>query len=688
MGFYAKGSPGAFLHLTEQSDARGAVSDDTIFHSSLPHVYIEKEWYVNTGITVPWINFGDGNRWNNTLNRNLIVDAARTEMNGKLGGVRLGDLPSDLVSEFGNRGSVILVEAIYSIGGQDYSKIISGLSIGSSGHLAVEAPLSGNNHQYSIMGVLTNRCTVSCGIGVHMGFTFNSGNILRDLGAKNTMGYNSYLTAVGLKNYWIQSSDGNYRRDQAYGQLLKSYWHNQFTGNAMSAINVNTETGGTISPYRYYPRVIISNRGVDSVVGGGYGFTSDIAPYMVYPRDHYYKSANSYDGTFPRSSAATLDGYRNSIGVSAPPYLNANDRYMFDTNDGRDSRAYGLMDFSMPRTPDINYNQIPYRLKFTKLNISYNDSSGYSIRPQSTSGEIRIGSGTMQVGGINFANSGLKMLYQINSSSPMVYRRTFANYGYTNVNHPSNNLLLASEGCANSGGSIHWLGGNLNPQSSYTIGEAAVSGTGWGCTPDSIFNSRGAFWSKNSIPLTLRSNSTSRFTVGGQSGSVNARNTTGIVKHQTINMGLSTRRPTAIIFNIKSTDPSILFNGTSWYSIGGASNTGHHVNTSGSLSVQSNHGLIVLPIGQYVPVITCTGFTSQLYFGRSGSTHYYEPRCDFVGTVFWMYNEGNGNLSIYSTHSNYANTTYSYYNNANCIASTSANLFKVPQFTLDVVKLS
>lgn len=47
MGFYAKGSPGAFLHLTEQSDSRGGVTEDTIFHSSMPHIFVAEEYESN-----------------------------------------------------------------------------------------------------------------------------------------------------------------------------------------------------------------------------------------------------------------------------------------------------------------------------------------------------------------------------------------------------------------------------------------------------------------------------------------------------------------------------------------------------------------------------------------------------------------------------------------------------------------
>lgn len=44
MGFYAKGSPNAFLHLTKSSDARNGVTDDTIFHSAMPHIFVDEEY--------------------------------------------------------------------------------------------------------------------------------------------------------------------------------------------------------------------------------------------------------------------------------------------------------------------------------------------------------------------------------------------------------------------------------------------------------------------------------------------------------------------------------------------------------------------------------------------------------------------------------------------------------------------
>lgn len=130
MGFYAKGSPGAFLHLTEQSDARGGVTEDTIFHSSMPHIFVAEEYESNlnpvrqTGhrtLNEPYYNYLGIGAVERTGQR-LPNDYVNTYKHSAIGTV------PDKVAQYLKDGNRVVVTVVdyRAPDGSIHSKVVSG----------------------------------------------------------------------------------------------------------------------------------------------------------------------------------------------------------------------------------------------------------------------------------------------------------------------------------------------------------------------------------------------------------------------------------------------------------------------------------------------------------------------------------------------------------------------------------
>ncbi|QNN97676.1 hypothetical protein [Proteus phage 2] len=683
MAFYAKGGTNAFLHITKGTDARGGINDGTIFHSSMPHVFVEKTWEAefNT-LKVDWnkaywesLAHPGANRWSKGFRGDGTVFKDRWNKG------RVANIPTNLQLELANKSNVILIEMVYDVGGMEYSTFISGLSIGNTSWLQPSRDQGSSN--FYVKAYAGNVSNIAGGIGLTYG-SYQSTSSTEDIpGMASTSAYgtsNIYLSTQ-VSTTFTTGYDPYYHRDLINAWSTQIIYSNKWDPEiTRTTVDLGKICPVPISPYGHqHNKVFATTIQVDS------GMCNDIGP------------GNRINALFSDRELPEAMGPANNGTpcVTSEQWSSGNQYYgggrtvrgaVYDTDSTVD--MYGNACYAYLRND--SYIGIPKKVRWHKLNLTYSTSGGYTIKPNpftsSTKG-VKIGSGIMEVNGISFLGSSNPFLFQTNPDTLGMRHAssiTFSNHHYAEgeIGSTPTGYHLKQSGTSNAGDTIS-LGGDTSPSGISTIAMTILSGNnGWGCTSNTIFNSKGELWGPNSIPLTLRGSPTISRTFGGSKSKIDMKNKTATIRHGSLALGLTTSRASTVIFNIVSKDPAILFTTPGYYSLGMSENTDQHISlaNTGNLSVESPHGIITLPINRLVPIVCMRGLSANMFYSYSRGSGRQAIYSDcHHDSVVWLKNLGNGNVEIVSTHTQRPGRFDDW---------GTLPVYAVPEFTLHVTKLS
>lgn len=682
MAFYAKGGTNAFLHITKGTDARGGINDGTIFHSSMPHVFIEKSWEANfrpvkTDFSKAYwdsLSFPGANRYSRGFRDPDVVMRQRWNLG------RVADIPSDLSLELANKSNVILIEMVYDLGGKEYSTFISGISVGNTSWLQPFRDQGSGNFY-----VRANAGNVSCiagGIGLtYASYTSTSSTEdILGMSAVSSYGTSNILLSTQVSTMFTTGYDPYFHRDLINAWSTQIIYSNKWDPNiTLTQVDLSKICPVPISPYGHnHNKVYATTAVVDS------GMCTDIGPgsriNAILDSRESPPLVGSIDNGTPTLSLekwqSGSQGYGGGRTVRGAVY---------DTDSavsGSGNARYGYL-------RDDRYLGTPKKIKWHKLNLVFS-TTGYSIKPNpfttSTKG-IRIGSGKMEVNGVSFMGKNAPFLFQTNpNTSELKHTNSivFSNHHYSSneIGSTTTGYQLKQSATSYAGVTVS-LGGSSTPSGVSTISTTNLKdSTGWGCTSDSIFNSKGKIWSTDSIPLTLRDAPTISKTFGGAKSTLDMKDKTAILSHGTLPLNLNKSRDSTVIFMVASKDPALLFTSPGYFSLGMSESVNQHiklVNTE-SLNVESPHGIITLPINRYVPIVTMRGLSANMFdsYSRGTGQQYLFSDCHH-DSVVWLKNLGNGNVEIVSTHTQRRGRFADWGN---------LPVYAVPEFTLHVTKLS
>lgn len=732
MGFYAKGSPDAFLHLTtDAGDAtKDKVTDDTIFHSSLPHVFIEKEWEIPVtpfGSKIDW----SSPKWDWTLRKDggwSTKPGGQLEFNGtfyppvsyldNVDGIykgldnfkdRLSNsnmfavLPKDLQDSLHDTSSVLLFQLVFDISGIEYYKYISGLTYGSSGNLYMDRHQTpdgyGTFRTSGNMSLLTN---LAIGVGYNIGFfNYSGADPLKDACNKYNYGSCAYKVVFKDKGEVIRSG-GHAAKDkhlkEAMHYLLSCIYTSKY-GSAADKINLSEWIGGNKVPSASsYNAVYIASNTIKSTVS-----ETDGAGDIEYKVDSMFRNRNYYSY---RINLSWDDKMFADHQKSSAASINRNCSFPLSTYTNKfEGKHTSSMLETIPYR-ELPYNKSPTKLRVIKLHMGFTKDNGYFINNNpSVSDGIHIGNGIFRIKGTDFTSNKIQgMLYQLNKNGNNNRRDNagFVNHSYSSTNIPSPGLFI-TESATNNNVELHKLGGNLSPDNSFSVCSTKLEGKGWSITNKNIGDKRGIIWDNNNIPLTLMNNATKVITFGGMSGSgIDMQDKTHTIKHETISLGLNTTRPTTVVFKLSSSDNTALINNIAWFALGEATDSTHHMNTEANHYMETPHSILVLPIKQYVPIISSLSTNRHFTYTDIPNSYQIYNYASTMDICYWLYNNGDGNLSIYSSHASYtlpnlveSNIPSKHkpiydipYNHTKFPSDRLNKAYIVPKFTMYITKLS
>lgn len=626
MGFYAKGSPGTVLHLTEKSDARGDITDDTIFHSSMPHVFIEKEWEVDlTNMKDKYTKVKPGTPAFSS--NNFFKD------------VRLANIPSDLSSEISSGSNIIITEVVYEVDGVEYSKIINGLSLSNSFADEQGATDKTGPRWFEYNRVMQLSSLYQPGLGLNIAYFGDSeGNprSLDDNNIDNSYGLISYaaksnyydleanIYGVVFADKWVWGAFYNDDEESAYYTIKSNevFPQNAMTGkrfNGVLVVPVNQRLGA--SSY--------SNPSYSNDTDGNVNLNGKIIDYQAaVSSPNYYKVR-----------------YISKLPLAQHP------EGIWDYD-----KKYNLKNYTLYAETKYYRDGITFKkIRWYKLNLTFSNNKYSLINKYSRTGEITISSDKFMVNGLNIDTSTKKMLYHINKKPRKRpgSRIFYSNPSNTSTSQSSDNTIYFPLCGCDVNGNINISnnksrGVPLNLENHNYLTTTKFNGGGWFCTPNIIGDKDGAIWEKGAIPLKVMPNNlTSVFsTISGEIDikTTNTRKLISSIK----DLGLSKTRDTATIFQVSTSDVFIHFPGTSYYRKVKRNNP--TLNNDYKLSIDStttnktysDHSIMILPIKQYVPIITLN------LFMRLKLTTFYDVYGIRSNTfIYWLYNRGDGGLDVY-----------------------------------------
>lgn len=647
MGFFAKGSPGSLLHLTEKSDARGGITDDTIFHSSLPHVFVEKEWTLNTrDFNINW----NDSSVNRTMYQGEWGRYNQQSIRDRFLRNKIASMPADLVTMINDPGSVYLVELTYVSGGKEYRKIVSGVSSGNCTTVATNLSQHSGGGFYTAgyEGVISNFSSFAHGIGINIGLFTPTDSAVEIKGLVDGFGTSVACDyGYNLSDMWFNGSNSSWSRivemiNQSFRRLVTSTYTTYWGGTPSGGLNIGNMVGEYNTPYSHdYNTILISHNGVDCAADKGWGarnlitVSNSSSAYLSFGPHADYGGIRHVSGRASRMMYVPDRGIGTPI---SPGYDNFN-------NDRPPIPEWWETIQRYARETRFS-NNYPTKVTIYKLNLTYSKTTGYTVKSVATSPAkgIRIGSGKMEVNGVDFLNTGRKSLYQLNK--PTGDHASFINGSYSS---PSiTNKSTIREYATDVSGNLLDLGGNMEPSISNYIGIKELSGTGWGCTESRIFNNSGDIWSANRKPITMLPNSTQRVKIGGQYGPAKNGVET-VLDHGYTGIVGNGNNPTTIIFSISSIDPRFIINNAGWFSCGFSNKQDQIVRIIGEMSEQvSMHSLVTVQPGMYTPIYWARGAMTMraFYYGRpSNGTLSNGLHMDLV---LWAYQDSGG-IKLFTT---------------------------------------
>lgn len=595
-----KGSPGTVLHLTESSDARNGVGNDTIFHSSMPHVFITDEW------VIPLTNMEP--RWSSSVTQGNVVTP-----DNWLPQMKVGDIPLGAITALRDKTAVILTEVEYTLNGKTYRSIVNGWDINAEvGSAEASDYYDGWMYYYDYWACSSIRMGLSHKVAFGNGGS--KGNIRNGIFSQDSYGF-QYFRMAGYAEYS--------RENDARNNLWRSGYNTPW-GNSFFKVETNK-----------FPKM--------SYYGGSYN-TVGVLPRALdcgFMENNSHRDGNNYNDyikTLQSNNAGSSYNKRTWSSVS-PSTM------------GTVSGWHGTRDAWYGNTGV--YSGIVYtKVILKKLNLSYNGSA-YSLQGVvPLTGEIRLDRNNFIVGGVNLKSLSATMLHQVNPTNKnrVGYNMLYCNYSMDTNLTTASKPVFPAVGMTTTGevsvvnstnaGVIARTGDNY-------IGTLTTrSSTGWVITSNSIADQGGVIWGGGSaLPLRLLPNSTRSVTFGGTDIQFpNSQNKATVVA--TVDLGLPANRPSTIICNLSTTDIRLWLPNNIWY-LPVSGNLAHTLqvdNVTPDTSVRGDHSIYVLPVNKYVPIM-CT-HTAGIDIGWRDYTSSAFSANTMDTTTLWLKNLGNGKVEV------------------------------------------
>lgn len=611
MSFYAKGSPGSVLHLSN-GDATGAPDASTIFHSSMPHVLATEEY--SAALT----HGGD----------NYYTCA----------------MPSQVSNYVSNSDIIIITKVtLRDASGVDRDVVLGGgcASIGFSLQAGIYFQMGSTQSTSTSTGNIRTGITFSNDTTMDCGYFPSSTLATRYKVARGTGALYDFQAYSGLSNYTEWPVNGIPRPAVPQPNYRYNGPRMQYSGTVVAR---SSDTGAVTTVPMEFPDVYVTfnlngylkppigrSGGNDSfyirlanpttliAVGDPTGTTTneEQTAYRTYT-----PPANNPPGTYAGMTAkSTKHTPREASQSQQQPVQAVN---LLDN-----AASYG------------NFALTPVKVTWYITNLTFNPSAGtYSATNPFTGTNIKLSPKDFIVKDVNLMNVTWSFITSISGTTPVnadyMMMGTSIYRADGNQNSPLSLTPIplsttAGATVAYGGASAGWTVSKLglfqfSPNKEWYVDTATTS----------IGNKNGAVWSPNAIPLKLFADNTATTTLGGtvfRLGDV-------VTELTRLNLGLNTAREGAVISTTEFLDHTVLSAG----GFGGVNSINYNpisptvpdaellnegLRVTGSVTNFRHHKFTNLPVNQCVPIYVwrTMGYNYDTYL-------YDQPQ--------WFYTDGSG----------------------------------------------
>lgn len=651
MGFYAKGSPGSFLHLTESSDARNGIGADTIFHSDLPYIMFDGVWEValkklpagatSTAQSTPYID------------KDLV---------NYLPEMLVGQIPAGAAIALNDPSAVIITEIEYVVGGVTYTKTVGGVTLETGRH---NTNFEGYSGLWSV--VSTPRQGLDAYIGYYKGS--ETGDPRPSIKNDGSFGFSTYQMR-GV------SDDGD-------------------GSGATAAYNIGYNRWGSRA---YRPKV-------GNIQTNLQGFGYNMVGILPFPR---FSSPDMFpipDGnkvkhsvvkeTWMRPPSATggrVDYGYDGIAIGLAGTFDNKFVWGGNTNGALDT--YG----ETSRYTGVTFTKV----RWYKLNLAFNIGSGFSIRDISpSSGEIKISGTEFIVRNRKFGDITSGVLYQVNSRNRPNLQLLTAGTSYASANISSDRAVMPLAGITSSGASHNTTTDNRSTvmQAGINLNYIAVVRTDkssqWFCTQNTIGDQHGVIWGAGANKaLQLLPGRGYKATVNTSTNKIPLANNSPVAVAR-VAMGLPSNISSTVVIAITTNDYKFVLPGDAYFCpvINGYGRLPNGSEVFGDPKYfmlpsddtwterkVGDHSILTLPVNKFVPIMVQRMSNLETLWDSV-------PRSEGVHqtSIVWLRNAGDGSVEVYITQKQ--DSKYAYQAGANGPASFT-QLFHIPSFNIYMQRLT
>lgn len=616
MAFYAKGSPGAFLHLTQTADARAGVTADTIFHSSLPYVMFNGVWECSlSNLPASATTRGESAKapWYDRALVNYLPE------------LRVGVIPAGAVAALNDPTAVVLTEIEYVVGGVTYTKVITGVTMESGRH-----NINADGYAARWQNFITPRHGIDAFIGYYKGGITGDPRDLINSGG--SFGLETYLQG-GV------SDDGN-------GDIPATWCYK---------IGYNYQNKRDFLPKTQWIKTSAQGRGFNTVA---------IAPMCRFATPDMEPLPNS----FRQKKQTAMEIWRRPIsvaghydygyeGIRIPVACTFNNEFIGQHSSTKDS--YG--EFS--RYTGVTYTKV----RWYRLNLKFNMGTGFSITNLVPStGEVKISNTEFSVDGKKLSAVTGGILYQVNRRTRNTLRLLTAGNNYPSATWTTERGVFPMTGITQAGA----FGGpgvdnksTIIPatgmQSSYLAFIEPSKSTKWTFTKDAIGDQNGTIWgSGGNKALQLIAGQTAKATIPTSTKAISPSvNTSQMVAK--IALGLPRSGDATVVLAITTTDYKTVMPGDTYFlpfqfsynkQPNGTEIFGKPEyfflasDTPWPETKVGDHSILNLPIGRFVPFMVHRLNNMETLWWDT-------PSCQgrHWTVVYWLKNVGDGTVEVHMT---------------------------------------
>lgn len=648
MAFYAKGSPNAFLHLTQTADARAGITDDTIFHSDLPYIMFDGVWET-TLTNLPAA--ASGANTSGMINKDMV---------NYLPKLRVGAIPAGAIAALNDPNSVVLTEIEFTIGGVTRTKLISGVT--------VEVGRQTTNFE-GYAGKWNINILARPGVDAHIGY-YKGGVTVDPRTAIQASG------SMGFETYVLEGSSNDGTGDfapEAYYRIGYNRWGAPFYKPSINnKVKLSTQ-GNNFDTVCISPMCRTASPNVWGIARPG---TPSAGGRVEIQVEKWGRPENT-------------DGY---LGRRIPMASTANNKFYWGGASNGAEDMYG--EYS-------EYTGITYtKVRWYKLNLRFTMGTGFSVNRLTNLGqEIKISGSEFIVGGKKFNSVTTGILYQVNRKTRPNLKLLAVQGAYTTPNVNVDRAVIPVSGIdANGNFASSTVDAKSTALPNTTLANSYVavvnpnSSTKWFCTSDSIGDQYGVIWGKGADKaLQLLGGRTAKVTFGDVISKI-APNNNNLVRVAKVALGLPKTGDSTVVAAITTSDFRLImpmdayfcsdFNGYWDRPTERWGDPKYHFEPSDpnwAETLVGDYSILNLPINKYVPIMINRFSNMETLWWSTPASEGYQHTC-----IYWLKNAGDGSIEVYMTQRR--DKKFEYLNHG--IGTSYTQLFIAPKLNLYVARLS